>query len=218
MARVARTESQEGPRVVGDVVMAPLDSVRPNDWNANEFTTDELEALRHGLRLDGWLKSQSLLIWGTDERGARRDIIIDGEHRWVVASDIGFKKGPMVFLDGLSEAEATALTIKLGNRRGKPDHTKLAPVVKAIQLKLSSTTLGLDLGFSADQMAKLLAPPPVANVGRTVSSNPHTKTVPLFLDPKTYAEFHELVKKLAKKFRTENVTDTVVAAVRAASK
>lgn len=80
-------------RVVGEVVMRPLSDVQKNSWNPNRMTDFMKESLKQGLLSDGWLKSQSLLIWGTDDKGERRDVIIDGEHRWSAASELGFQIG-----------------------------------------------------------------------------------------------------------------------------
>ncbi len=81
-------------RLVGDkVLIKPLDLVKPNAWNPNRMTPFQRESLKVGLLSDGWLISQSLLIWGTDDKGVEKNIIIDGEQRWTVATANGFTKG-----------------------------------------------------------------------------------------------------------------------------
>ena len=104
----ARKQPKATIQVRGDVVSRKLDSVKPNPWNPNTMSDEMKESLLYGLKRDGWLASQALLIWGTDEKGERQDLIIDGEHRWLAATGEGLQKGPMVFLDGLSAAEAKA--------------------------------------------------------------------------------------------------------------
>ncbi len=145
-----------GPRVVGVVVMHPLTAVKPNAWNPNAMTPFMKRSLRNGLEADGWLASQALLIWGTDERGGTKNQIIDGEHRWVIAVDMGFVEAPMVFLHGVTEAQAKALTIKLNGKRGEFTEEGLAALVRSIEVDLKVPDLGLDLGIENKILAKML--------------------------------------------------------------
>ena len=138
-------EADRDPRLRGTVVFKLLDAVRPNPWNPNRMTPRERASLRKGLEDDGWVIAFSLLVWGTDETGARRDLIIDGEHRWTEARALGFTNGPMVFLDGLTEAEAKALTIKFIERRGHSEDLALGVVLRSLPADLlDGTSLGLD--------------------------------------------------------------------------
>lgn len=217
------------PRVVGEVVMKPLTTVRPNDWNPNEMTAFEHEALRAGLESDGWLKSQSLLVWGTDERGKTRNVIIDGEQRWTVAKGMGFPQAPMVFLHGLTEAHAKALTVKLDSKRGKFNQDRLGALLRAIQHDLDVPNLALDLGIPEEPLMKLLAEPEIptgdeGNPTRTggggdmpAGKTAHVRMVQLFFDVPQHDEFMEQVKVLRDRYRTESVTDTVREAIRRAS-
>lgn len=150
----------------------PLSSVRKNSWNPTSITAAERERIKHGLEVDGWILSQSLLVWGKDEKGVRRNVIIDGEQRHTVALELGRTRGPMVFLDGLTEAQAKALTIKMLARRaggaGAFDMTKLAASIPSIRAELSGPNLALDLGLDAGFFRRLTEPPVrEENRGRT---------------------------------------------------
>lgn len=90
--------------IVGEVVRRALNTVKPNPWNPNVMTVFEKESLKNGLLVDGWMSSQALLIWGTDEKGKVHNLIIDGEHRWTAATDLKFSEGPMVVLNRLPAA------------------------------------------------------------------------------------------------------------------
>ena len=137
------------PQVRGEVTMVQLDKLQPNAWNPNKMAEHKIEAVRRGFLSVGWLAAQPLLVWGTDETGARRDTIIDGEHRWLCALDVGFVEGPAVVLDGLTEREAKQLTVLLDNTRGEFDRDKLAAVVGELGLP------AIDLGFLEQEMADL---------------------------------------------------------------
>jgi hypothetical protein len=184
-------------------------------------------SLRHALEQDGWLASQSLLVWGTDDTGARRDLIIDGEHRWTVARELGFTHGPVVFLDGITEARAKALTIAMNNRRGEFDDALLAELVQSIQAEIDAANLALDLALADDDLMKMLAVEPVEvsldidaapaaqpaqplGVGAPASS---VRMVQLFFDSTTIEPFNAACAKLSRVFGTKTVTDTVAVAV-----
>lgn len=206
-------------RLVGEVVVRDLKKVRANPWNPNHMTPEQMESLKHGFLADGWLVSQALLVWGTDEKGAKQDIIIDGEHRWIGAKAVGLTKGPMVFLNGITEAEAKKLTIKLNQKRGAWDPTKLEDLLRGLE-QSGEALEAMDLGFGEEELLKLLAmpvadtpdlggespdgvPPPVAP-GETDAPRPNvatggeaaagqqvaqTRMVQLYLDSTTQPKF-----------------------------
>jgi hypothetical protein len=147
-------------RVVGKAVVRPLKNVRPNDWNPNVMSPAQMESLRHGFRTDGWIASEALLIWGTDETGARKDVIIDGEHKWTAARDVGIESGPMVFLNGLTEAAAKQLTVKMNQKRGTWDPGKLEDLLKDLAAGGAELS-AIDLGFGEEALMSLLAIPVV---------------------------------------------------------
>src|SRR5690606_20965829 len=164
--------------IIGKVVEAKLKSVKPNSWNPNTMTPEQYASLRDGLIVDGWIRSQALLVWRTDENRKRKNIIIDGEHRWKGAVERGWTTAPMVFLDGLTEAQAKALTIKLDAKRGKFDETAIARLVQELNSQDVKVT---DLGFSGEQLATLLNRElkPSASLEESVSHNNTVKMVPL---------------------------------------
>ncbi len=176
-----RRPKKSSIEVRGEVVSGILQEVKPNPWNPNTMTDAMKESLVYGLKNDGWLASQSLLIWGTDDIGDRQDIIIDGEHRWRAATEDGMLEGPMVFMDGLSKLEAKALTIKMNQKRGDWDPELLAAVVKELELDLDSEDLVLDLGLSSVEMDRLAG---VAEVtGGATDPNAEWTGMPEFNQP-----------------------------------
>lgn len=213
-----KTKKKPTPRIAGTLVkIQPLDSVKPNGWNFNEFTPFMRESLRQGLQTDGWLVSQALLIWGTDEKGRRQNIIIDGEHRWTEARALGFQEGPMVYLERITETEAKALTVKMNHKHGEQDEDRLAAIVRAVQYTVQGD-LGLDLGIDKAELTRYLTVPQVAPKATSSAAIPSTsmKMVQLYFDEASHQEFTKLVKALAPKFKTENVTDTTMEIVRRA--
>jgi hypothetical protein len=153
---VSEPEPPAEPRILGEVQAIALKGLRPNGWNPNRMTDFEMESLRHGMRTKGWPSSQALLVWGTDETGQRRDIIIDGEHRWHCARAVGFISGPAVVLDGLTEKQAKQWTIELDQKRGRFEDTALAVLMRDIAGDAPTADMGIELGFPEDDLKRLL--------------------------------------------------------------
>lgn len=233
-----------GGKVVGDVVHLPLAAVQPNGWNPNRMSAETRASLQHGLQNDGWLASQALLVWATDDDGQNQMLIIDGEHRWTVARDLGFTHGPMVLLKGISEAKAKSLTVAMNQRRGAFDDAALQALLRDIEVDIPD--LALDTGLSNDQLAKLLAapaeevdlpgtppqpnlaPPSTATGGAggagsgagqgpsqiAGSGDAYVRVVQVYASTAEYDAIHAAVKALAPRLGTQNLTDTLVAALR----
>lgn len=215
--------------VIGTVERRVLDTVKPNNWNPNRMTDFEREALRNGLQTDGWLSSQALLIWGEDDTGEQRDYIIDGEHRWTVARELGYVDGPMVVLDGLSIAQAKALTIKMNAKRGRFQEDLLAALVQDIQHDLDVADLGLDLGINPEELMRHLsvaeefiepsfqpqdrqrvteAPEGLAPVVQQVGM------AQLFYPKDQMPEFQRLAGEAGKQLGTKDLSSTILEALR----
>lgn len=218
----------------GSVEIRNLDDVKPNPWNPNRMSEEMKASLKHGFINDGWLVSQALLIWGTDEEGKSHNVIIDGEHRWTIAKELAMPEGPMVFLTGLSEVKAKALTIKMNQKRGEFVDELLANVLKDIEGELGSDDMALDLGFDDETIMELMAEPAQeiaagegtghqaetqrgfkAEIGEASmrSAGTHVRLTQLFFDVDQHTTFTERVKILAGKYGTSNVTETVLKAV-----
>jgi hypothetical protein len=223
MARTATARKSNPPppqaRLVGKVVIAKLDAVTKNDWNPNEMTLFERQSLRHGLLKDGWLVSHALTIWRTDEKGKTKNIIIDGEHRWEEAKALGMVEGPMVFLDGVTLADAKQLTVKLDAKRGRFNEEKLGVLVRSVQEVLHLETQALDLGIDAKLLTEYLKPqdtlPPLP-ADLPSGQKAAVKNVPLFFKPEQHEQFLRLIHDLAGHYKTQNATDTIFEAVRRA--
>jgi len=190
------------------------------------------ESLRAGLETDGWLSSQALLVWGKDASGKQRNVIIDGEHRWTAARELGMERGPMVFLDGVSERAAKALTIKMNQKRGTFDDDGLAALLRDIQADFEDDrALALDLGVDELDVMGMLAEPeilipsnantdkPAAPPGQVVVNNGKQKyyrAVQMFFDTKEYEEFQRLLSEASKRFDTPTTVDTIFEVINAA--
>jgi hypothetical protein len=157
-----KAQPPDGIRITGKVVVTPLDRVQPNTWNPNRMTEYQIESTRAGLLKDGWLAAYALLVWGTDEKGIARNIIIDGEHRWRIARDLGFTDGPMVFLEGVTARRAKEMTVEFDAKRGQFDTIALRDLIAEIGVE---DGLAFRLGFDDETFAALMNPTPVLPPG-----------------------------------------------------
>ncbi len=212
MGRTAQTADEAPPKIRGEVVIKPLAGVDKNPWNPNVMSEEMKASLRHGLKHDGWLVAQSLLVWGTDENGNVQNTIIDGEHRWTEAKGLGMSDGPMVFLNGITEAAAKALTIKMNQKRGAFDDDKLAQVVVDLADALGDIDLGIELGLEEDYLAGLTQPsepgPPENKggfSGKTHARKPVIKYTLVFDDESQQNRYFEFLRMLKRDVPGESV-------------
>ncbi len=71
------------------IVYVPVDSVKPNTYNPNRQDDREFELLKQSMREDGFTAP---IVVQEDTKE-----IVDGEHRWRAARDIGITEIPVVF-------------------------------------------------------------------------------------------------------------------------
>ncbi len=173
---MAHVESLTGKQVVGNVETESLDVVATNDWNPNHMTPEQYASLKHGLEHDGWLSNQALLVWGSDENGVEKNIIIDGEHRYRVALELGFTHGPMVFLEKLSEAKAKSLTVGMNHKRGTSNVEELGELLRSIQVEVPD--LALSVGVGHDDLLTLLSASNEAMLESLPGAPPRTRSAP----------------------------------------
>lgn len=144
----------------GAVEILPLDTVEPNGWNPNVVPPHIMESIREGFRTDGWLVSQALLVWATDEHGVAVNRIIDGEHRWEAARAVGLTEGPMVLLRGLPVHEAKALTVKLNQKRGAWDLAGLGALLRGLE-EAAVPVEAASMGFTVAELDAIVAGAPL---------------------------------------------------------
>jgi 3'-phosphoadenosine 5'-phosphosulfate sulfotransferase (PAPS reductase)/FAD synthetase len=138
--------------LVGEERLTVVRSVKANPWNPNKMTHFMQASLEQEIALHGWLKSMLILVWGKDEKGVVQNLIIDGEHRWVVAKRLKIETIPMVFIDGITESEAKKLTIKIGQKQGAFDPENLSVLLRELQGEMDLGDYAIDMGFPVDQL------------------------------------------------------------------
>jgi ParB/RepB/Spo0J family partition protein len=113
-----------------------IELLEPNAWNPNVMQKEEYEALKqdmhvHGVNgIDPLLVSPKQVFYGPPERAGKVCIIIDGEHRWKAAKELGWKE-IRCDIESISEEDAKALCYRRNRERGTIDPFKEALLFKS---------------------------------------------------------------------------------------
>lgn len=81
--------------------------------------------------------------------------IIDGEHRWRAATQMGIELIPVWSLGQVPDEIAQQLTIVLNETRGEPKPERLAALVRSLSERVEEQRLRAVLPFSAERFAEL---------------------------------------------------------------
>ena len=196
---------------VKELRMVPASQLQPNPKNWRTHPEGQQNALRGILAEVGI--AGAVLAYETPEGGLK---LIDGHLR---AETLGNADVPVLVLD-VNEAEADKLlaTIDPLGAMAEADADKLRELLEEVEtasedLANMFTELAEEAGIldgpretDDPEIADYEAPPPSG-----------VRMVQLFLDESNIGEFQEACTKLAEEYSTENITDTVLEAMRRAS-
>jgi ParB-like chromosome segregation protein Spo0J len=90
----------------------PIDSIHPNPFNANRVDPHHFEMLKSSMVQDGFT-SPPLVQEETRE-------IVDGEHRWRSAKELGYTEIPVVFVNFTAEQHRISC-LRMNRARGQED-------------------------------------------------------------------------------------------------
>lgn len=120
------------PEAFGQALTVAIDKLRPNAWNPNFQDEATFRKELASIRRFGFVDP---IIVRLD--GAMYEII-DGEHRWKAARELGYTEVPVFDIGPISEHEAKQLTVVLNELRGKPQEQKMSELLRGL---LSNSTL-----------------------------------------------------------------------------
>lgn len=101
----------------------PIDSIKPNEYNPNRESEFEFDLLLRSMKEDGF--TQPVLVQ-KDNR------IVDGEHRWMAAKQLGYKEIPVVFVD-MSSEQMRISTLRHNRARGTEDVELTTAVLRDLE-------------------------------------------------------------------------------------
>jgi hypothetical protein len=129
------------------VEMVAPSELKPNDYNPNRQTDDEFATLLASMREDGFTTPIIATEDGT---------IVDGEHRWRAAQELGYESVPVVRVS-MTEAQRRIATMRHNRARGQDDTAAVAELMLDLE-KLGALDWAQEaLLLSDEEMRRLTA-------------------------------------------------------------
>jgi ParB-like chromosome segregation protein Spo0J len=135
----------------GKAAMVRTDQLVPNTWNPNRQDPETFAKEKVSLQRFGFVVP---IITRSATPGSKFEIV-DGEHRWKAAIELGMEWVPIYDLGNISEHEAMQLTIVLNELRGKPEEKKLGDVLKRLLNTETIDTLTEVLPYSKEDVGRI---------------------------------------------------------------
>jgi len=121
------------------VEVAPQD-LQPNPFNPNRQASEVFVREKRSIERHGFIAP----IIAREVEGRLQ--IVDGEHRWRAAQELGLTRLPVVNLGAVSESDARRLVVLLNELKGEPEPALLADLLKTL-IKDGSTSAELAEAF-----------------------------------------------------------------------
>jgi hypothetical protein len=102
-------------------ILVPIERIHPNRWNPNVQPAWIYQKELKSIKKFGFVDPLTVR-----EIGVADFEIIDGEHRWKGAKELGWTELPCWNLGLVDDADAEELTVVLNETRGAPNEQKLA--------------------------------------------------------------------------------------------
>jgi len=127
----------------------PINKLILNTWNPNIMDSQTYQALSESFREFGDIDPILVRDLGNKYQ------IIDGEHRYKIARDLGIDKIQCIVVD-VSDTQAKRLTQIMNRTKGKDDPEKLMNLLDSLLLELSEDEVVSGLPYSPDDLASLI--------------------------------------------------------------
>jgi len=141
-----------------EVVYVDASALRPNEWNPNEMDGAMLDRLRKEVERVGFVQPVAAMRDGR---------IIDGEHRWRVAGEMGWRV-PVVYLD-VDEATAKTVTLNMNSIRGENDPARLLDLLGTMPDVDAEGVLGIG-SEDMDRLRSALEPPDIKEFDENIET------------------------------------------------
>jgi len=137
--------------------LVSVDRLVPSGLNPNRMTEDEFQRLKTSIRNAGFIESNPILA---RPNGDGTYEIVDGEHRWRAAKELGIKRVPCRIRE-IDDLEADRLRVILNKDRGSLDYFKLSKLLNQCYERynhngMTQEKLGKLFGFSRSSIAGIL--------------------------------------------------------------
>ena len=153
------------------VEYVPIDSIFPNAYNPNRQSEHDFALLCKSMEEDGF--TQPILVCKPG------NIIVDGEHRWRAAHQLGYTEIPVVFVT-MTDEQMRIATLRHNRARGSEDVNLSAAVLRDLR-ELGALDWAIDsLNIDTSDLTRLLdtLPAPEALAGATFNDSWEPGEVP----------------------------------------
>ena len=174
-----------------DITLIELNKIKPNDYNPNVVSGDILAKLGAEIAHKGLC--EPILV---RSRGNSYEIV-DGEHRWRICRDLGWKEIPCIIQD-YDDTEAKLKTLQINYMRGSAVPIKLAHLIHDLNKEIKLEELAKKLPYEKPQMMdslELLKLP--EDFGKTIEEQAKEKEqeLPSVISFVVYKEQAEMIEK-----------------------
>tara|TARA_R110000803_G_scaffold16806_2_gene46035 strand:+ start:941 stop:1744 length:804 start_codon:yes stop_codon:yes gene_type:complete len=150
-----------------EIVYAGLGEIMPNDYNPNRQSDSDFDLLLRSITEDGFTQPIVAVRTADPEQAKQYPYtIVDGEHRWRAASQLGLTEVPLAVVP-MSLEQAKIATLRHNRARGSEDIELATEVLRDLE-KLGALDWAQDsLAISDDELNRLLddIPTPEALAG-----------------------------------------------------
>lgn len=131
---------------VKELVMVPVDKIKPNEWNPNEQSEETFNQLVEEIKEDGFDHPLNLVNC-PEVKG--EFVIIGGEHRWRAACLLGYKEVPC-YIHDWDEKQQKVKTVRRNLISGKLNARKFTDLVEELsKTGIEATEMPDTLGFTS---------------------------------------------------------------------
>jgi len=128
-----------------DITLINTNQIAPNDYNPNVVPSDILAKLRAEIGHKGLC--EPIIV----RRRGQGYEIVDGEHRWRICQDLGWREIPCIVED-YDDTEAKIKTLQLNYMRGSVIPVKLAALIHDLNKEISLDDLAKRLPYEELQL------------------------------------------------------------------
>jgi len=139
------------------LIKIPIEAIQPNEWNPNVMTEEEYEKLKKSIEITNgeYLEENPIMVRSINDELYE---IIDGEHRWKVAKELGYSELCCNVRD-LDDKKAMELCVILNKDRGQINYFKLSKLLinayEPYSHDLNQEELGRRFGYSRSTIAHI---------------------------------------------------------------
>jgi ParB family chromosome partitioning protein len=136
--------------IVGHAALIPISKIRPNPWNPNAMDDAMLARERASIEKFGFIGTAMVRSAPDGEWE-----LVDGEHRWRIARELGMEELPCWDLGTVSDLVAKELSLVLREIHGDHDPARVQAILREIAKTESAESLRLVLPYSEEVYARL---------------------------------------------------------------